>query len=70
MPSSGEISKSFGIFKTLCCEAKIIITTGAIFPHCPNHKNPPTEWKQIAGVDPPEYRPNAIGKKKGIGKPA
>jgi hypothetical protein len=62
MPGHGEISKVLGVFKTVCCEAEIVIGAGAAFPDCPNHKNLPTEWKQISGVDPIKYRPNAAGK--------
>jgi hypothetical protein len=62
MPSNGEISKVFGVFKTVCCDAEIVIGVGVEFPDCPNHKNLPTEWKQIQDVDPKEYRPNATGK--------
>ena len=51
MPSNGEISKIFGVFKTICCEAEIIIGIGSAFPDCPNHKHLPTEWKQIPDVD-------------------
>jgi hypothetical protein len=62
MPSNGEISKIFGVFKTICCEAEIVIGVGVPFPDCPNHKNLPTEWKQMSDVDPDEYRPNARGR--------
>jgi len=62
VPINGEISKVFGVFKTVCCDAEIIISIGAPFPDCPNHKNLPTEWKQILDADPNEYKPNAAGK--------
>ena len=62
MPTNGEVSKVFGVFKTLCCDAEIVIAVGAIFPDCPNHKNLPTEWKQIPDAAPHEYKPNVKGK--------
>jgi hypothetical protein len=62
VPRNGEISKVFSVFKTLCCDAEIVITVGAPFPDCPNHKNLPTEWKLIADADPNEYKPNAAGR--------
>ena len=62
MPSNGETSKIFGVYKTICCEAEIVIGVGVAFPDCPNHKNLPTEWKQIPDLDPEEYQPNAAGK--------
>ena len=64
MPSNSDISTVFGVFKTVCCDAEIVITVGAPFPDCPNHKNLPTEWKQIADADPGEYKLNASGKIK------
>jgi len=42
MPANGELSKDFGVYKTLCCDAEIVIGLGAPFPDCPNHKNLPT----------------------------
>jgi hypothetical protein len=62
VPSNGETSKTFGVYKTVCCEAEIVIGVGVAFPDCPNHKNLPTEWKQIPDLDPEEYQPNAAGK--------
>ena len=62
MPANGEVSKIFGVFKTLCCDAEIVITVGAAFPDCTNHKNLPKEWKRIPGVDPNEYKPNVTGR--------
>ena len=62
MPKNGETSNLFGAFKTVCCDAEIVITVGAPFPDCPNHRKLPTEWKQIADVDPKEYQPNTKGK--------
>jgi hypothetical protein len=55
------------VYRTLCCDAEIVISLGAMFPDCPNHKNLPTEWKQIADVDPTSYKPNTAGKIKSSG---
>jgi hypothetical protein len=62
MPVNGEISKVFGVFKTLCCDAEIVIGADVPFPDCPNHKNLPTEWIQMFDVEPHKYQPNAAGK--------
>ena len=64
MPHNGQTSNLFGVYRTLCCDAEIVISVGAAFPDCPNHKNLPTEWKQIHDVDPQTYKPNAVGKIK------
>ena len=61
MPSNGEISKILGAFKSVCCNAEIVIGVGVAFPDCPNHKNLPTEWKLISDVDPTEYQPKVGG---------
>jgi hypothetical protein len=52
MPSNGEVSSVFGVFKTLCRYAEIVITVGAVFPDCPDHRNLSTEWKLIVNTDP------------------
>ncbi len=64
MPINGDKSSTFGVFKTLCCDAEIVIGVGVEFPDCPNHKNLPTEWKQISDIDPTGYSPNSAGKIK------
>jgi len=62
MPQNGETNRIFGVFRTLCCDAEIVIGVGLAFPDCPNHKNLPTEWKQIPDVDPALYKVNPAGK--------
>jgi hypothetical protein len=57
MPTNGELSKSFGVYKTLCCDAEIVIGMGVPFPDCPNHKNLPTQWKALPNEDPTAYTP-------------
>ena len=47
MPQNGETNISFGIYKTLCCEAEIVIRAGALFPDCPNHPKLTTIWKPV-----------------------
>jgi hypothetical protein len=70
MPRNGELSKTFGVYKTLCCDAEIVIGVGVPFPDCPNHKNLPTEWKQLSEVDPRRHIPNTAGKIKTPPKPS
>jgi hypothetical protein len=47
MPGNGEINTKFGVYRTACCGAEIIIREGATFPNCPNHPELTTVWKQI-----------------------
>jgi hypothetical protein len=47
MPHNGEINQQFGIYKSVCCGAEIVINSGAAFPDCPNHRKLTTIWKQI-----------------------
>jgi hypothetical protein len=61
MPSNGEISSKFGLDRTVCCDAEIVIGNGVPFPDCPNHKNLTTEWKPM-NVDPLGYEPNTLGR--------
>jgi hypothetical protein len=48
MPLKGEVNKRFGVYQSVCCDAEIVITEGAVFPDCPNHANLPTKWKSAA----------------------
>ena len=51
MPQNGEINRKFGIYKTVCCGAEIVINLGATFPDCPNHRKLSTIWRYV--VDDP-----------------
>ena len=62
MPRNGEKSETFGVYRTLCCDAEIVISVGVVFPDCPNHKKLPTEWKHLPDRDPKTYQPNVAGK--------
>ena len=59
MPQNGEINRKFGVYKTVCCGAEIVINLGATFPDCPNHRRLSTIWKHV--VD--EKIPAATGNK-------
>jgi hypothetical protein len=48
MPSNGEISKTFGVYKALCCDAEIVVAEGVEFPDCPNHPGRLTVWNPVA----------------------
>jgi hypothetical protein len=61
MPDNGELNKTFGVYRTLCCDAEIVIGAGVPFPDCPNHKKLPTEWKSLANVDPTRHKLNKAG---------
>ncbi len=47
MARNGDLSKKFGVFRTICCGEEIVIAEGARFPDCPRHLNLPTEWKPV-----------------------
>ena len=47
MPQNGEINRKFGVYKTVCCGAEIVINLGATFPDCPNHRKLSTIWKYV-----------------------
>ena len=64
MPRNGQLSENFGVYRTLCCDAEIVIGIGVPFPDCPNYKNLPTEWKHLSEVDPRRHIPNTAGRIK------
>jgi hypothetical protein len=47
VPQNGETNQKFGIYKTVCCGAEIVINVGATFPDCPNHRKLTTIWKAV-----------------------
>jgi hypothetical protein len=47
VPQTGEKNTLFGVFKSHCCGAEIVITSGAEFPACPNHLDRITTWDPI-----------------------
>jgi len=47
VPNNREINQRFGVYKSLCCEAEIIIREGATFPDCPKHPKLTTVWKPV-----------------------
>src|SRR5437764_228783 len=53
MHQNGEINRKFGIYKTVCCGAEIVINLGATFPDCPNHRKLSTIWKYVVDEKQP-----------------
>jgi hypothetical protein len=49
VPQNGEINEKFGTYKSVCCDAEIIINPGVPFPDCPRHVKLPTIWKRVSG---------------------
>jgi hypothetical protein len=45
MATNGDVNREFGIYKSVCCGAEIVINPGAAFPDCPNHRKLSTIWK-------------------------
>ena len=61
MPDNGELNVTFGIYRSLCCDAEIFIGAGVPFPDCPNHKKLPTEWEHLANTNPARHKLNKAG---------
>ena len=60
MSRNGEINETFGVYKTVCCDAEIVIGVGGQFPDCPNHKNLSTKWKHLPEIDPSTRQEKSI----------
>ena len=57
MPQNGAVNEKFGVYKSVCCGAEIVITAGATFPDCPNHQKLTTIWKPIVQLRMPSVNP-------------
>jgi hypothetical protein len=70
VPESGEISTTFGVFRSVCCGAEIVIKQGATFPTCPKHAHLPTVWTPV--IDESDFNRSETPKpkKKNGGTPA
>jgi hypothetical protein len=60
MPMNGQKNEEFGVYKSVCCGAEIVIPEGVPFPDCPRHPKLPTKWKST--TDEPIRRANELGK--------
>ena len=47
---TGNRNPQFGIYKTGCCGYEIVLIDGAVFPQCPEHKQP-AEWELITAIE-------------------
>jgi hypothetical protein len=47
VPRNGESNHQFGVYKAVCCGAKIVVNSGMVFPDCPNHQKLTTIWKPV-----------------------
>ncbi len=52
MPFNGEINKTFGVYKSVCCSYEIVIAEGVEFPDCPKHPKLVTKWKSSVDEEP------------------
>jgi hypothetical protein len=66
VPQNGKVNENFGVYKSVCCGAEIVITKGAIFPNCPNHPRLTTIWKLLSDEDMTQL----TDKRKSQSKPA
>ncbi|HYR83160.1 MAG TPA: hypothetical protein VE422_03680 [Terriglobia bacterium] len=55
VPKSGDQNNQFGIYKSTCCGAEIVLVQGAVFPLCHKHKLP-AGWKIVTAIDPGDLR--------------
>ena len=47
VPQNGETNQKFGLYRSVCCGAEIVINGGLKFPDCPNHAKLTTIWRHI-----------------------
>jgi len=47
VPQNGDICDKFGLYKSVCCAAEIVINAGSTFPDCPKHPKLTTIWKPL-----------------------
>ena len=47
MPVNGQINTEFGVYRSVCCGAEIVIAEGVEFPDCPRHPKLSTKWKSV-----------------------
>jgi len=52
MPQNGDVNKTFGVYRSLCCGQEIVIPAGAAFPECPMHPRLSTKWNFVEDVGP------------------
>jgi len=45
VPQNGAVNEKFGVYKSVCCGAEIVITASATFPYCPHHPQYTTIWQ-------------------------
>jgi hypothetical protein len=64
MPTNGEINKRFGVYRSFCCGAEIVIIEAATFPDCPNHPKLTTKWIGLADEHIPHVSELPTTKKK------
>jgi len=64
MPQNGDVNKKFGVYRTLCCAAEVVIAEGASFPDCPNHPKLPTIWKALSDERPIRHASEVATKPK------
>lgn len=63
VPHNGERCEKSGVYKSVCCGAEIVISSGSTFPDCPNHQKLTTTWKAISGG---KGQPNGARKEEAV----
>jgi len=48
--ATGNKNPQFGIYKAVCCGYEIVVTEGARFPDCPEHKRS-ARWELVAAIN-------------------
>jgi hypothetical protein len=49
MSRDSEVNRQFGIYRSVCCRAEIVIPEGVTFPQCAKHYR--TEWQDVTDMD-------------------
>jgi len=47
VPLNGEVNRTSGVYKSVCCGAEIVINAGSKFPDCANRPDVTTVWRPV-----------------------
>ena len=47
VPHNADVCQKFGLYKSVCCGAEIVLNAGSLFPDCPKHPKLTTIWKPV-----------------------
>jgi hypothetical protein len=50
VPYTSERNEENGVYRTICCGHRILITAEMSFPYCPNHPRESAKWELETSV--------------------